>query len=183
MILRLRRVHRRATLAAALLAAAGLAGAVLAHAPRAAAVATPAALGALELPPLPVGARLLGESRLATATARLYAVKGGPALLELHPDPTDQDDGASAPADPDVLLYWAPGGAADTPDGAFLLGAAPSDGAPRRYALPEPARDGSGRLLLWSLGHHALVASGAMPAAAATPAAKPAPKPASGAPR
>ena len=173
MILRLRRAHRRATLAATLLGAAGLAAAVLAHAPRAAPVATPAALGALELPPLPVGARLLGEARLADATARLYAVPGGPALLELQPA---ESRGAPATADPDVLLYWAPGsaaaGAAESPDGAFLLGAASSDGAARRYPLPEPAREGGGRLLLWSLGHHALVASDALPAAAGAPSGK-----------
>ena len=168
MIARLRRAHRRATLAASLIAAAGLAAAAFAYVPSAAAIATPAALGALELPPLPVGAHLLGEAKLADATARLYAVKDGPALLELQPA-ADRGDGASAPADPDVLLYWTPDDTIDTADGAFLLGAAPSDGAPRRYPLPEGAHELGGRLLLWSLGHHALVASGAMPAADTKP--------------
>ncbi|HVQ24190.1 MAG TPA: hypothetical protein VMV01_03390, partial [Planctomycetota bacterium] len=101
MILRLRRAHRRATLAATLLAGAGLAAAVAAHVPDAQPVPTPAALGALDLPALPVGARLLGAARLGDATARLYAVPSGPALLELQ---TAESDGTvrGLPAQPDV---------------------------------------------------------------------------------
>jgi len=176
MILRLRRAHRRATLAATLLAGAGLAAAVAAHVPSAQPVPTPAALGALELPALPVGARLLGAARLADATARLYAVPSGPALLELQ---TAESDGAvrGMPAQPDVLLYWAPGATTDASEplaGAYLLGAAPTNGAPRRYPLPGHALEGSGRLLLWSLGHHELVAVGPSPEPGA-PASAPAP--------
>jgi len=176
MILRLRRTHRRAMTAASLLAAAGLAAAVAAHPGRPAPSSVPEPIAALLRPPLGEGARLAAEAPIwhtPPTTARLYvAGPDQPALLELQPlEPAGGGQVSEEPSgQPAVLVYWSPVG--DTLEQAWLLGTAPSR-SPRRYPLPEAARAGGGRLLLWSLGHHELLAAGSLPAALAPPGGTP----------
>lgn len=173
MILRLRRAHLLAMSAATLVAGAGLAAAVGARPESARPSTARAVLAALDTPPLPQGAHLLFDVARVwdepATTARLYAVPpDGPALLELQPIAARDGAAGGALAQPDSLVYWSPAG--DTLDQAFLLGTAPGH-ALRRYPLPDAARAGGGRLLLWSLGHHALLAAGSLPAQSAEPGA------------
>ena len=82
------------------------------------------------------------------------------AVLELTP---------SQPlARPDVLVYWAETAASDRlPTGAILLGAL-SDRA-RTYSVPATAASRAGHLVLYSLAHQEVVASGALPAMRSAP--------------
>lgn len=97
------------------------------------------------------GYDVFGEIGVA---ARGYQTASG-AVLELEP--------AEPLARPDVLVYWSAEAAGDRlPDGALLLGVL-SDRA-RTYAVPAAAAGREGFLVLYSLGHQEVVASGAVPA-------------------
>jgi hypothetical protein len=147
-IARLRRRHRIATIALAVLMPPALAVALIERA---------------EVPPSAVAAGLVGEPEggtplwsrddLFTALpmhARGFAGDRG-ALVELQP--------LRDPLLPDLLVYWSAGGARDAlPEGAQLLGRLAGAEA-RRFALPA-AR---GSLHLYSLGHARLVDSAALP--------------------
>lgn len=94
--------------------------------------------------------------------ARGVGVRGieaaGGALLELVP--------AAPLAKPDVLVYWSseqPAGEAWL-DGATLLGALGD--RPRSYFLPPEAATADGHLVLYSLAHREVEASGRLPAIA-----------------
>lgn len=64
---------------------------------------------------------------------------------------------------PSVLVYWAGAGAPEAlPPGAHLVGRL-AGGEARRFALPPAARSVAGRLYLYSLGHHELLGSAALP--------------------
>jgi hypothetical protein len=62
---------------------------------------------------------------------------------------------------PDVLVYWAPGEdlKSELPESARLLGRLAGSQA-RRFTIAPP---GPGSLYLYSLGHHELLARGALP--------------------
>ncbi len=95
---------------------------------------------------------------LGVAVRSYHAADG--AVLELTP--------AEPLARPDVLVYWSGETASDRlPDGAVLLGAL-SDRA-RTYSVPAAAAGRAGHLVLYSLGHQEVVASGAVPAMGAKP--------------
>lgn len=148
MIARLRRRHRIATIALAVLMPPALAIALASRSevpigtlPRVLAVE---ATG---------GAARWSRDDLWSALpirTRGFAGAGGP-LVELSP--------LRDPLLPDLLVYWAAAGAGDPlPDGARLLGRLAGT-APRRFALPAAG----GRLYLYSLGHARLVDSAALP--------------------
>lgn len=66
-------------------------------------------------------------------------------------------------ARPAVLVYWTPAPPGDgLPDDALLLGAVADRG--RTYAVPPAAAGRDGHLVLYSLGHQEVVASGELPA-------------------
>jgi hypothetical protein len=82
-------------------------------------------------------------------------------------------------AQPDVLLYWAPGPTRrepaeiqDLPEDAALLGALGQD-AVHRFLVPEAVRDDSGNLVLYSAAHHSGLFLLPMPGGAPTSAGAP----------
>ncbi len=147
-IARLRRRHRVATLALAVLMPPALA---IALASRSAAPiqALPPALADAA----PSGAPRWSRDDLWSALpvrTRGFAGDAG-ALVELAP--------LRDPMLPDLLVYWAAGGGSDRlPDGARLLGRLAGTDV-RRFAVPAAG----GRLYLYSLGHARLVDSAALP--------------------
>lgn len=144
----LRRRHRQATLALALAVPPAFALALAARP-----VPPDATLPeALAVEPA-VGAPLFDrDDRFAALPirARVFEGEAGARVLELAP--------RVDPQRPDVLVYWSDAGApADrVPGSARLLGRLAGREV-RRFALPPGA--GAGRVLLWSLGHGALVDS------------------------
>jgi hypothetical protein len=63
---------------------------------------------------------------------------------------------------PDVLVYWSAEAASDRlPAGAHWLGRL-AGAAPRRFVLPDAARERAGRLHLYSLGHAQWLGSAAL---------------------
>jgi hypothetical protein len=159
MIDRLRRRHRRGTLALAVLVPSAFAASLAARPP-----ATPSGD---DLGPLFVASPAVGAERWArddlwgplAIRTRLFApaADGGP-VVELTP--------ARDLRRPSVLVYWAPSGVASAlPPGAHLVGRIGGFEA-RRFALPPVARTRPGRLYLYSLGHHELLGSLALSAAA-----------------
>ncbi len=75
---------------------------------------------------------------------------------------------------PEPLVYCAPAGAPIDvlPETATLLGRLAGTGV-RRFALPAPHRDSGGTLLLYSLGHGAVIAGAALPLERAAAAGDP----------
>lgn len=59
---------------------------------------------------------------------------------------------------PDVLVYWSPSTPQSAVDDGWLLGVAP-DARRFDYRLPAGAPEARGRVVLYSLGHHQVVAS------------------------
>jgi hypothetical protein len=151
----LRRRHRRAIAALAVVFPPLFALALLARPEPAALEALPAALLAEPAAAYPLWERSDLWAALAIRT-RLLAVQAGglPAAVELAPE--------RDPMRPDVLVYWAgeeearAAGERRLPAGAFLLGRLAGARA-RRFALPTAAATGPGRLYLYSLGHQALL--------------------------
>jgi hypothetical protein len=93
---------------------------------------------------------------LAIRTRGFAPAEGGGPVLELVP--------ARDLLRPSLLVYWAATGAADAlPPGAHLVGRLAGVEA-RRFALPAAALGTPGRLYLYSLGHHELLGSAALPA-------------------
>ena len=148
MIARLRRRHRAATIALAVLMPPALAVALIERS---------------EVPPSAVPVALLADTTSGSPRwsrddlfaavpirARGFAGERG-ALVELQP--------LRDPLLPDLLVYWSAGGAGDAlPEGAQLLGRLAGVEA-RRFALPAAG----GSLHLFSLGHARLVDSAALP--------------------
>lgn len=66
---------------------------------------------------------------------------------------------------PDILVYWhepATTSGNQLPENAYLLGALTAKQL-RRFVLPEPARLVDGKLILYSLAHHQIVATTMLP--------------------
>lgn len=148
MIARLRRRHRVATLALAVLMPPSLAVAVLARS-EATTSSVPVALVGDRTADSPRWSRddLFAEVPIR---ARRFAGDRG-AIIELQP--------LRDPLLPDLLVYWSSGGVGDAlPEGARLLGRLAGMEA-RRFALPAPR----GTLHLYSLGHARLVDGAALP--------------------
>jgi hypothetical protein len=142
----LRRRHRMATIALALVVPPAFALAVASRPALPPAAAIPTSLVAEPAPGALVAERDDLWPALAIRT-RVYAngVVELAALADLE--------------QPDVLVYWSADPAADRlPDGARWLGRL-AGASPRRFALPADARGRAGRLHLYSLGHAAWLGS------------------------
>ena len=89
------------------------------------------------------------------------------AELRQHPEAWTLELG-EALRSPDVLAYWGPEAptGTDLPAGVFLLGPVSSARLNTYRPLPEAARTQDGYLILFSLGHQAVVTSGAVNAQA-----------------
>lgn len=154
MIAPLRRRHRWTALLLLVLFLPALLVLVLASRPRpTVAFAVPEALVAE-----PAAGEVIFEDPELLGPVAVRVLRGG--VLELA---------ASAPlARPDVLVYWsAEAPAKAVPAGAYLLG--PLGDRPRRFPLPAEAAGVDGHLVLFSLGHGEILATGALPAAGGVP--------------
>lgn len=145
MIARLRRRHRVATIALAVLMPPALAVALIAREPMPGS-AVPVALAGDTTTGPPRWSR---DDLFAALPIRVRGFAGE--LVELQP--------LRDPLLPDLLVYWSADGAVDAlPAGAQLVGRLAGVEA-RRFALPAAG----GRLHLYSLGHARLVDSAALP--------------------
>jgi len=169
----LRRAHRHAFAALALLLPAGVTLALLARAPlpSSASPALTRALGDAPRAPLTVTWQARAEHDGLTIVAGIgwaAPADGAPdappraAMLEL--------DVRSATGSPELLAYWSAAGVTGDPlpDGSVLLGPV-RFAASRRFTLPDPARTQRGRVALYDVAHARVVATLDVPAAAAPP--------------
>lgn len=149
MIAPLRRRHRWTSLLLLVLFLPALLVLVLSSRPRAAtASALPEALTAE-----PAAGEATFEDSHLLGSVGVRVLRGG--VLELVP--------AAPLAQPDVLVYWSAEAPAKTvPAGAFLLGTLGN--RPRRFPLPAEAGGTAGHVVLFSLGHGEVLATGALPA-------------------
>lgn len=134
----LRRRHRMATLALALLLPAAYVAALAARAP------SPVAASSLAAP--------LGEPSLVATGARVTLPSGVTLARDADGARVVELDSRGLGAQPDALAYWSaepPRGESLPPD-VFFLGALAEDGA-RAWRLPEPAQAGGGNLLVFSV--------------------------------